>query len=148
MKPALLFFCCALTLPAMAQDCRSVLGPQTADAASLQKVEDRWNEAFLRGKVEYLDCLLSPDYASVSPKGIHDKKWELETAAKHKGDSTPIPDVPGVTFEVHGSTGIMRVHKEASADGKYPAQYMADVFTFQDGAWRAIYSQHTTAEKQ
>lgn len=147
MKTALLVLCCAFTLPALAQDCRSILGPQSADAASLKKVEDRWDEAFMRGKVEYLDCLLSPDYASVSPKGTHGRNWELEHARKNQNSQAPVPQIDGMTFEVHGNTGVMRLFKPASADGKQPAQYMADIFAFQDGAWRAVYSQHTPLER-
>ena len=137
---------CVCALPAFAQDCRRILGEQSADAASLRRVEDRWNEAFMRGGTEYLECLLAPQYASISPMGVHDRAWELETAAKHKGSSTPIPEVPGMTFEIYGNTGVMWLFKPASADGKQAAQYMADIFAFQDGAWRAVYSQHTPVE--
>ncbi|HEY1731455.1 MAG TPA: hypothetical protein VGG15_06890, partial [Terriglobales bacterium] len=61
----------------------------------------------------------------------------------NQGSTAPIPDTPGILFEVHGNTGVMRLFKPASADGKQPAQYLADIFAFQDGAWRAVYSQHT-----
>lgn len=143
MKVIVAVLFCSCTLSVFAQDCRRVLGEQKADAASLKRVEDRWTEAFMRGGTEYLECLLAPEYASVSPKGPHDRTWELEHAAKNKGSSTPIPDVPGMTFEIYGNTGVMRLFKPASADGRQAAQYMADIFAFQDGAWRAVYSQHT-----
>jgi len=137
---------CLCALPVFAQDCHRVLGEQSPDAASLKQVEDRWTEAFMRGGTDYLNCLLAPQYASISPIGVHDRAWELETAAKHKGSSTPIPEVSGMTFEIYGNTGVMRLFKPASADGKQAAQYMADIFAFQDGAWRAVYSQHTPVE--
>jgi hypothetical protein len=140
--------CFLFVLPVAAQNCRSVLGQQAPDAASLKRVEDQWDEAFLHGNIEYLQCLLAPDYASVSPKGVHDRAWELEHARKNKGSTAPIPNVPGMTFEVHGSTAIARLLKPASADGKQPASYAADVFAFQDGAWRALYSQHTAVESK
>jgi hypothetical protein len=139
----LVLLCSACAVCAYGQDCRSVLGKQSPDAASLRKVEDRWDEAFMRGGTHYLECLLTPDYASVSPVGAHDRAWEIQHAANNRGSTTPIPEVPGMQFEVHGSTGVMRLFKPASADGKQPAQYMADIFAFQDGAWRAVYSQHT-----
>jgi len=139
-----LFFSCALSV--FAQDCHRILGQQSPDAASLRRVEDRWNEAFMRGGTDYLQCLLAPDYASVSPIGVHDRVWELEHARKNLGSSVPIPDVPGMSFEIHGNTGVMRLFKPASADGKQAAQYMADIFAFQDGAWRAVYSQHTPVQ--
>jgi hypothetical protein len=134
-------FCVAQS--ALAQDCHAVLGQQSADVESLGRVEDRWNDAFMHGHVDYLECLLAPDYISVSPMGTHDRVWEIEHARKNQGSTAPIPDTPGILFEVHGNTGVMRLFKPASADGKQPAQYLADIFAFQDGAWRAVYSQHT-----
>jgi hypothetical protein len=139
-------FCCVFALPVFAQDCRKILGQQSADVASVKRVEDAWDEAFTHGKPEYLECLLTPDYASVSPKGAHDKTWEIEHANKNKGKTDPIPEFPGMTYQVHGNTAVARLFKPASADGKQPASYAADIFTFQDGAWRAVYSQHTTVE--
>jgi hypothetical protein len=135
---------CVFALPGFAQSCGSILGPQTADAASLRKVEDRWNDAFLHGHTDYLECLLAPNFVSVSPIGTHDRAWEIDHARTNKGSSAPIPEITGMIFEIHGNTGVMRLFKPAPADGKQPAQYMADIFAFQDGAWRAVYSQHTS----
>jgi hypothetical protein len=139
-------FFCTFALPVIAQDCSRILGPQKADTASVKKAEDAWDEAFLHGNADYLQCLLTPDYASVSPKGSHDKAWELEHASKNKGSSAPVLDFPGMTFQVHGTTAIARLFHPASADGKQPASYAADIFTFQDGAWHAVYSQHTNLD--
>ncbi len=137
---------CLFALPAFAQDCRKILGQQAADVASVKRVEHDWDEAFTHGNPDYLACLLLPDYASVSAKGAHGKAWELEHAPANKGNSAPIPDFPGMTYQVQGSTAIVRLLNPASADGKQPASYSADIFVFQDGAWRALYSQHTNLE--
>jgi len=147
MKPALVLLLSCFALPLVAQDCRAILGPQSPDAASLQQVEDRWNDAFMHGKPEYLECLLSPQYVSISPKGAHDRNWELEHARANKSHPQPIPEIHGMTFEVFGNTGVMRLFKPASEDGNQPAQYMADIFAFQDGAWHAVYSQHTPVQQ-
>lgn len=142
---ALSFF---VAVPGYTQDCHAVLGQQVADTASLQKVEERWNDAFLHGHTDYLECLLAPDYLSISPKGTHDRVWELEHARQNQGSTAPIPETPGMIFEVRGNTGVMRLYKPASPDGKWPAQYMADIFAFEDRAWRAVYSQHTPVEPE
>ena len=143
MRLAVVLLLSLSAAPLFAQNCSTVLGKQSPDAASLRHVEAEWNRAFTQGDANYLQCLLSADYASVSPKGVHGKDWELEHARKNHGSTAAVPTVPGETYEVHGATGIMRLLKPASADSKFPAQYMADVFAFQDGAWRAVYSQHT-----
>ena len=62
-------------LPLCAADCSKVLGPQQANAASLQRVEDDWNEAFMRGNTDYLECLLVPDYITVTPRGTRVRAW-------------------------------------------------------------------------
>src|SRR5579863_5194023 len=72
------------TLPIHAADCAKILGPQTADAASLQRVEDAWNEAFNRGNTDYLECLLVPDFVTVTPHGKRDRAWELEHARQNR----------------------------------------------------------------
>lgn len=137
---------CSAVLMARAEDCGRILGQQSANAESLRQVEAKWNDAFLHGHTDYLECLLAPDYVSVSPLGTHDRVWELEHARKNQGSTAPIPETPGMTFEVHGNTGVMRLFKPASQDGKQPAQYMADIFAFLDGGWRAVYSQHTPVQ--
>lgn len=143
-----IFLVVANAFPLFAADCGKVLGPQAADAASLQRVEDAWNEAFMRGNTEYLECLLAPDFATVTPHGTRDRAWELEHARQNRGSTTPILHFSGTVFQIEGSTGIARLYKAASADGLHPATYLADVFTFQDGAWRAVYSQHTFVEEK
>ena len=45
LAAAALFFCFALS--AYAEDCHAVLGHQSADVASLRRVEDKWNDAFM-----------------------------------------------------------------------------------------------------
>jgi hypothetical protein len=147
MKSLLVLFLvvvCAFT--ALASDCATVLGPQKADAASLDRVEDAWNEAFNRGNTEYLECLLVPDFVTVTPHGKRDRAWELEHARQNRGSTAAIPHFSGTVFQIEGSTGIAKLYKPASADGQHPATQLADVFTFQDGAWRAVYSQHTFVE--
>lgn len=140
----MLLFCSAI--PGFAQECRTILGHQAPDIASLQRVEDKWNDAFLHGHTDYLECLLAPNYISVSPKGTHDRAWELEHARQNQGSTTPIPQAPGIMFLVHGNTGLMRISKPASPDGKHPADYLSDIFAFENGAWHAVYSQHTTIQ--
>ncbi len=132
--------------PLLAADCGKVLGAQKADAASLERVEDAWNEAFMRGNTDYLECLLVPDFVTVTPHGKRDRVWELEHARQNRGSTVPIPHFSGTVFQIVGSTGIAKLYKPASADGQHPATQLADVFTFQDGAWRAVYSQHTFVE--
>jgi hypothetical protein len=146
MRAALAMLLFYKAIPGFPQDCRAILGHQAPDVASLRQVEEKWNDAFVHGHTDYLECLLASQYLSVSPKGTHDRKWELEHARQNHGSTAPIPETPGMIFDVHGNTGVMRILKPASPDGKHPGDYLADIFAFQDGAWRAVYSQHIYVE--
>ncbi len=142
---------CVSALPVFAQDCRKILGQQKADAASIKKVEDAWSDAYMNGGTEYLECLLSPDYVSVSAKGVPRDKAVIvagaqKNAQQNKGKSTLLPDLPQPKIQLYGNTAVVQSSLAADANGKYPAMYSSDVFAFQDGVWRAIYSQHTAVE--
>jgi uncharacterized protein DUF4440 len=148
---------CLSVIPAAAQNCQQLLGQQKPDAASIKKVEHGWMDAYLHGGTDYLNCLLLEDYVSVSWKGVpRDKAEIMEMARKNAGNQTadtktadknaPKPKLPEPKIRIYGNTAV--VHSQAAADpnGKYPAMYSADVFTFQDGAWHAVYSQHTNIQ--
>lgn len=135
---------CSLVGSALAEDCRQLLGQQSADAASIRKTEHLWTEAFLHGGTDYLQCLLTPDYVSVSAKGVaRDRATIIGFAEKNKGKNTPLPAPSEPTIQIYGNTAVVRSDSAAATDGKYPAMYSADIFAFQDGAWHAVYSQHT-----
>jgi hypothetical protein len=144
-------FLCVSALPGFAQDCRKNLGQQKADVASIKKVEAAWSDAYMNGGTEYLECLLSPDYVSVSAKGVPRDKATIvggaqKNAQQNKGKSTPLPDMPQPKIQLYGNTAVVQSSLPADPSGKYPAMYSSDVFAFQDGVWRAIYSQHTEVE--
>lgn len=146
---------CTATLPLVAQDCRKILGKQKPDAASIKQVEDRWSQAYMQGGTEFLECLLTSDYVSVSAKGVPRDKAAIVSGAqrnaqqnKGKSDrkSQTLPDLPEPKIQLYGNTAVVQSSLAADPNGKYPAMYSSDVFAFQDGAWRAIYSQHTPVE--
>lgn len=146
---------CTATLPLIAQDCRKILGKQKPDAASIKQVEDRWSQAYMQGGTEFLECLLASDYVSVSAKGVPRDKAAIVAGAqknaqqnkgKSDGKSQTLPDLPEPKIQLYGNTAVVQSSLAADLNGKYPAMYSSDVFAFQDGVWRAIYSQHTPVE--
>ena len=152
-------FCTALlcvgALPLIAQDCHKILGKQRPDAASIKQAEDRWSRAYTQGGTGYLECLLTSDYVSVSAKGVPRDKTTIVNGAqknaqqnkgKNDGKSQTMPDLPEPKIQLYGNTAVVQSSLAADPNGKYPAMYSSDVFAFQDGAWRAIYSQHTPVE--
>lgn len=141
----------AIALPVFAQNCGRILGQQKPDAASIKKVEDAWSDAYTNGETDYLDCLLSPDYVSVSARGVPRDKAAIvsgaqKNAQQNKGKSAAMPDLPQPKIQLYGNTAVVQSSLPADPNGKYPAMYSSDVFAFQDGVWRAVYSQHTAVE--
>ena len=135
---------CSASMAVHAEDCRHLLGRQSADAESIKQVEHSWTDAFLHGGTDYLQCLLTPDYVSVSAKGVpRDRAAIVAMAEKNKGKNTPMPSLPESNIQIYGNTAVVRSDSPADANGKYPAMYSSDIFAFQDGVWHAVYSQHT-----
>lgn len=117
----------------------AVSPPQTPDVAGVRIAEDGWNMAFITGDAAALDALLTPAYVSVGSNGVaRDKvtiiKGAQTYAAQHPGQKpTPLP--PSSTIEVLGTTALVRHHAEHETS--------MDLFKFEGGRWRAVYSQHT-----
>lgn len=89
---------------------------------------------------------------SVSAKGVPRDKATIVTRAqknaqqnkgKSEAKSKTLSDLPEPKIQLYGNTAVVQSSLAADPNGKYPAMYSSDVFTFQDGAWHASYSQHT-----
>jgi hypothetical protein len=112
---------------------------EPASAEGVRQAEDRWSEAFMTGDAATLDRLLDADYVSVSATGKSRTKSEIIAAAQayaaaHPGaHADPLP--PTSTIRVTGNSAIVQHRGEKAMS--------VDVFYYQNGAWRAVYSQHT-----
>src|SRR5580692_3298182 len=107
---------CVGALPLIAQDCHKILGKQKPDAASIKQAEDRWSQAYTQGGTEYLECLLTPDYVSVSAKGMPRDKAAIvsgaqknaqqnkgKTESKTESKSKTLPDLPESKIQLYGN---------------------------------------------
>ncbi len=118
--------------------------PEARTPDALREVEARWSRAFVTGDAPTLEALLSPDYVSVSARGVARRKDEIVSVAKryaaeHPG-ATPSPPSPDMNVRVEGDTGLVR-HASAS-------ELSVDVFHYERGHWRAWHSQHTAIAAQ
>jgi hypothetical protein len=112
---------------------------------------DRSLAAELRGDLKALDARLMPTYRDVTEEGkVHTKQNLLAGAAKHpnKVRTPPLqaaadyraqhPFVEHVLIE--GDTAIVRFESsKPEAAGIFRG---VDVFVYQDGRWRGLYSSH------
>jgi len=125
--------------------------PEEHSAAAVIADDEGWAQAEIKGDVAYVDALLLTEYRSVTADGkVHDKAAILNNTRKASPERAVMiakwqnehPMLKSVN--IIGDTAILTF---AQKNGGNPKAVMScDVFVYCDGRWRAIYSQHTTAE--
>jgi hypothetical protein len=141
----------AFSLPALAEDGCSLpeLAHQQHDAETVQKLENAFASAFLKGDTNFEKCLLLPNYSEVSRSG----KWrvlseELASTAKNQGRNLSVPEtMPKIEVLMHGDVAVAHgLFTFAEPDGKSQSTRFSDVYVWKDNAWHVLYSQQTPAE--
>jgi hypothetical protein len=106
--------------------------------SGLRAVEDHWTAAYFRGDTAWLQSMLDDSYQSVGAHGAKDKAAIVESArafaAANRG-ATPPTLPPTSKIEIRGDTAVV-THLN-------PTDRSVDVFYWQAGRWRGLYSQHT-----
>ena len=149
----------ALTLPASAvtwgaqPNQRESIGfASNRTEAAVVARDDAWAGAELRGDVRFVDLLLLTGYRSVGPDGIVHTKADILANTRRNGGSsqarTRVADwklhhPTATSVRIEGDTAVLTFVAKTKA-GKPVSS--CDVFVFVSGQWRALYSQHTTAE--
>jgi hypothetical protein len=112
---------------------------------------DRGLAAELRGDLKTLDARLMPTYRDVTEEGkVHTKQNWLAGAAKHPNKVTTPPLQAAADYRaqhpfvehvlIEGDTA--RVQFESSKPEAAGIIRGVDVFVYQDGRWRGLYSSH------
>jgi len=128
--------------------------PDPKTAAAVEAADQAWSGAEQKGDAEFVAWLLLPEYRSVGPAGTfatrgaivaHAKAQTPENEAKSasmvakwKSDHPSRADV-----RLFGDTAVLTwtsTRPEAKS-----GVYSCDIFTYRDGHWHAVYSQHTSA---
>ena len=120
--------------------------------------DDGWSKAEETGDVAYVDHLLMPEYRSVNADGsVHTKEAILggvrKVASSPEAAAARAAAVAKwrashrhtTTAVISGDTAILTFLVDDPASPSKPVS-SCDIFVYQDGHWRAIYSQHSTAE--
>ena len=136
---------------------------QRVDTAAVALVEQDWGKAFMSGDTASLDCLLAPDYVSVSEAAVpRDKATILALALGHRRASahgTPVkpaatqagsPSSKPVRLTAYthlvGTTAVVTGGmRSVDSTGRAIVTRASDVFSYKDGRWIAVYSQHSRA---
>jgi hypothetical protein len=121
---------------------------QKQDAATVERLENAFTVAFLKGDTDFEKCLLLPNYAEVSRSG----KWrelsdELEGAARNRGKNLSVPAMPKVEVLLHGDVAVAHgLFTFTMPDGKSVSTRFSDVYVWKDNEWHVLYSQQTPTD--
>jgi Domain of unknown function (DUF4440) len=119
--------------------------------AAVLAADDDWLAAELRGDVSALDARLMPTYRDVTPEGnVHIKAQLLAGTAKRSNKVTTSPKQAAADFRaqhpvvehvlIEGDTAILQFESVKPEDQGIIRS--VDVFVYQDGRWRGLYSAH------
>lgn len=123
-------------------------------AAGVIATDQHWSRAEVYGDTIFLARLLLPGYRSVNHDGTAYTKAQIIAGAARSGRDTTA-SVAAVTayrkahpyatsVVIEGNTAVLSFH--APALGPDKGVKSSDVFVFEDGRWRAIYSQHSSVQ--
>jgi len=122
------------------------LANQKQDAVTVQRLENAFTVAFLKGDTDFQKCLLLPEYAEVSRSG----KWrdlsdELEGTARNRGKNLSVSDLPKVDVLMHGDTAIAHgLFTFSTPDGKSLSTRFTDVYVWKEQCMaRAVFTADT-----
>ncbi len=140
-----------LVLSPLSSLAASSSAPQPKTAEAVRAADDRWEKAEETGDAAYVDNLLLDGYRSVNADGtVHDKATIVANTRKHSGSPEYaekvkkwMADHPEETSVVlRGDTAVVTFHLKPLGPEK--GIMSSDIFTYVDGGWHAIYSQHTS----
>ncbi|HXM06241.1 MAG TPA: nuclear transport factor 2 family protein [Candidatus Acidoferrum sp.] len=118
--------------------------------AALTAVEQHWTQAEVHGDVAYVAALLAPKYVSVNADGIAHPRSAILASTVKNGQSDKMARFAatymklhpfGTSVRIQGDTGIVTFYSLKA--GLQNGVLSSDIFTYLDGRWHAVYSQHT-----
>jgi len=121
---------------------------QREDAATIQRLESAWTDAFLHGDTKFMRCLLLPEFTEIMRSG--DLKFlpdELAMAEKNREKNPALPEMPKITVLIHENVAVAYGKSSSqSEDGKSRSRWYADYYLWEGAGWRVLFAQQTSAE--
>ena len=123
-------------------------------AAAVIAVDNHWSQAEIHGDTAFLDQLLLPEYRSVSAHGLAIGKADILERARLNGSSFARRQRIVQYMQTHPFAEAVAIRADTALLTFYSPKlgpqrgiWLANVFLFENGAWRAFYSQHTDARR-
>jgi len=124
--------------------------PHTAEAVIA--ADEHWGQAEADGDSQYVENLLLDGYRSIGSGGKVTTKAQIVKGAKERGKSAEYAKMVTDWKAKHPSEASVAIFGDTAVltwtptnAGSSPPVNSSDIFVYRDGAWHAIYSQHSTA---
>lgn len=122
-------------------------------AAAVLAVDNGWTDAEIKGDANFVDALLLPEYRSIGSDGKISDKAAIVGNSRARGPHSDFGKKVADYKATHPTRGKVTLSGDTAiltwvslVPGKNEPIASCDIFVYRDGRWRAIYSQHTTAE--
>lgn len=144
VTPAMFFVASAACAASPAQ-------PRTA--AAVLAADNAWTEAEIRGDAVFVETLLLPEYRSIGQGGKITTKAQIVSSTRKRGSHSDFGAQVAAYRASHPTRGDVTISGDTAVltwvslvPGRGEPVASCDVFVYREGHWRALYSQHTTAE--
>lgn len=126
----------------------SQLKNQQMNAATIQRLEIAWSEAYLRADSSFIGCLLGPDFTEIMRSGeLKTVSDELAVAEKNRGKDLKMSKQPQIRVLLHENVAVAYGNSiVGGSDGKKETRWYSDTYVWKDGQWHAVFAQQTAAE--
>jgi hypothetical protein len=149
IAPLLLLFPVTISAQSGANNCNfTELKNQQEDAATIQRLEIAWTEAYLRADTGFMSCLLAPDFTEIMRSGeLKTLSGELAMAEKNRGKDLKMSELPKIQVLLHENVAVAYGNTILkNAGGKRETRWYSDSYVWKDGQWHAFFAQQTAAE--
>jgi len=122
---------------------------QAKDAATIQRLENAWSTAFLKGDDELEKCLLVPEFTEILSDGsIKHLDDELKLATANQGKNLTIPSFPAVAVSLHGNAAAAFGTSESKGTSNKRRWWFVDYYVWENDQWHAYFAQQTPVSDQ
>lgn len=125
--------------------------PRTA--AAVLAADEGWTAAEIRGDADFVDALLLPEYRSIGTDGKIASKAKIVASSRARGPHSNFGKIVADYKANHPTRGDVIINGDTAVltwvslvSGKGEPIGSCDIFVYRNGRWRALYSQHSTAE--
>jgi len=127
------------------QSCLQIGRDQKRDSATLHRLEQAWNDAFMLGDIQRMKCILTPDFTEIMRDGrILHLTDELNFAAANEGKHLATLPIPNEQVLIHGSVAVAFARvpvKKPQGSGRF--MQFADYYIWEKGMWHSFFAQQT-----